>query len=524
MTEVDVTYVFDEILGRHMERLFGSRHGIGGLPLQIGTIACLTLLADQVERGQNGQASGEENTAESLEAKLAELGFQDKEKVQSVIQEMKGKGYIVTDEQGKITGGKPAVSMAKLLERVFPKLPGKTLVAYFIQTIDEVLTGRKTTEVAVTHFDQTLKMQGLPLKTRKSEKPEAAQGADRKQRHKTENVIRETQDVPRSTFTPLAPPVEDSGGIRIIGSAEDGFRYRVRDIKKISPSSPEPSALMGEQVLQDQPEAAGITADQSPEPQPPAMERAAEQAVEAQPSLEGPAEQPVEAASLPAESTEGHPPEVRPLPVDSHLSPPPEASPPDSGPETETVPGSGAKPLKADSPAPPPQPQGEETPQISEAASVHADVQSTPPEQAAGDPEATGDDLVEKEIAGFQDELASLCPLCREGKVREEKTGTGKPYYKCSNKACSLVSWGRPHHVSCPVCGNPFLVEMSAGHEKCRLQCPRATCKYQCTLSEDQDGAGMKTGAPAPGAGTDPGGRKPRRRVVRRRVVRKRKS
>lgn len=503
MMEVDVTYVFDEILGRHMERLLGSRLGIGGLQLQIGTVACLTLLADQLEREQNGQPS---YTTATLKTKLAELGFQDKEKAQTLIQEMTDKGYIIADDQGRITAGKPAASMAKLLEKVFPKLPGKTLVAYFIQTIDEVLTGRKTTEVAVAHFDQTLKMQGLPLKQKKSEIQSGAQGGARKQKQGAEHIVKETQTFLKSEPAALSPAVEESGGVRIIGSAGDGFRYKLRDIKKAPPTSPEaPAASPPEQFPENQP-----------------------------PAPEAPAEQPPESHPVCTEASAGPIPENQPVSMDSQPTPPPEEQGesqafPEPSPRAEDTlkGGSPPEPEKEQERAEiePEPPKEEDKPPVAEGVSAQDQIESAVSGRGTRQPEEAVDDLIEKEIAGFQNELASLCPLCKEGRVREEKTGTGRVYYKCTNKACNLVSWGRPHHISCPVCSNPFLVEISAGEEKVILQCPRATCKYQCTLSEGLAEEAKKKPAqtPVPSARTDAPSGKPRRRVVRRRLVRKKK-
>ncbi|MDD5204108.1 MAG: hypothetical protein PHS17_01730, partial [Desulfobacterales bacterium] len=489
--QVDVTYLFDEILARHMERLLGSRYGIDGLQLRIGTIACLTLIADQLDREEEDGAPGEENTAQVLESRLAELGLRDNDKVQTLIREMVEKGYLLADEQGRLSGGKPAVSMARLLERVFPKLPGKTLVAYFIQIIDEVLAGRKTPEVAVAHFDQTLKMQGFPLTQLKTEKTSHVQSPAKKEREKPDDLPREMQQGgPERKHDPLTTKEEPRVGFRIIGSSEDGFRYTARGIKTVPPITPSKFSVPAEpsqekQPVIGEPPSPELTEDQSVSPHTPTEHIPESRDV----SPEAPLEQAPETFPVSVEVPEEKSGEIS----DAEKAQPPAEEENDSGNVEE-------KPLD-----------------VNEVSSSEAGSESVAADRGSEGPEETGDDLIEKQIAGFQNELASLCPLCKEGRVREETTGTGRVYFKCTNKSCNLVSWGRPHHISCPVCNNPFLVEMSAGEEKCHLQCPRATCKYQCTISQTDSSPGRNA------ANSGLADSRPRRRVVRRRVVKKKK-
>ncbi|MDH3885757.1 MAG: hypothetical protein OET63_16155, partial [Desulfobacterales bacterium] len=106
-----------------------------------------------------------------------------------------------------------------------------------------------------------------------------------------------------------------------------------------------------------------------------------------------------------------------------------------------------------------------------------------------------------------------------------ENTATGKSYYKCSNKECNFISWGKPHHIPCPKCNNPFLIEASNKAGKTILKCPRATCRYwkKALLdSEDNYQESIKSVSQKTNEITSIS-RKPRKRVVRRRVVRRKK-
>jgi len=104
-----------------------------------------------------------------------------------------------------------------------------------------------------------------------------------------------------------------------------------------------------------------------------------------------------------------------------------------------------------------------------------------------------------------------------------ENTATGKSYYKCSNIECNFISWGRPHHILCPKCNNPFLIETTNKTGKKILKCPRATCRYWKQIimdTADNDKESIES-ALQKNNGTTPLSRKPRKRVVRRRVVRR---
>ena len=135
------------------------------------------------------------------------------------------------------------------------------------------------------------------------------------------------------------------------------------------------------------------------------------------------------------------------------------------------------------------------------------------------------DDIIEKSIAAFEEDLAMQCPLCKSAKIQANKTAMGKVYYKCSDKKCNFVSWGKPYHMVCPQCHNPFLVEITDRDGKMIIKCPRATCRYQqrsplefADLQSEK--AGSQSKEPV---NKSISLRKPRRKVVRRKLVRRKK-
>lgn len=162
-SERDVRELFDKTLGKHLERLIGTGYGIAGLAMNLSSISSLVLLSERAHDEMNHLPTAEERyTLESLHTELAEMGLKPDENLDRTLQDMVQKGYIHIDE-GRLVADKPAISMSQLLDRLFPKMPGLNLVAYFVQTMDEVLSGRKDLETAITQFDQALNLHGIPL-------------------------------------------------------------------------------------------------------------------------------------------------------------------------------------------------------------------------------------------------------------------------------------------------------------------------------------------------------------------------
>ncbi len=108
------------------------------------------------------------------------------------------------------------------------------------------------------------------------------------------------------------------------------------------------------------------------------------------------------------------------------------------------------------------------------------------------------DDAIAEKIAAFESNLALTCPICRVSTLHEQTTAAGKVYYTCPSEGCNFISWGKPHHIECRRCKNPFLVEVTDTTGNTILKCPRATCQYHQDLN-------------------------PTRKLVRKRLVRRRK-
>lgn len=169
MKAVTIKNKFDDVLSQNMERLIGTRYAIGGLPASVNAFSCIILLNEQIrsEIGENSIVL-EEYSRETLFGELEEMGFDTGDGMNATIGDMVGKGYIEFDEDNRILVKKPTVTMARLLDRIYPKMPGLNLIAYLSQVLDEVQSGRKDPNSATDQLDQVLHMHGVSLKRKQS--------------------------------------------------------------------------------------------------------------------------------------------------------------------------------------------------------------------------------------------------------------------------------------------------------------------------------------------------------------------
>lgn len=499
-----VRSLFDQTLGRHIERLLGAKYGIGALPMNLATISCLILLAErETEIDSLASNPSERYTYETLLKELAEISLDSYEDLEVAFQDMIQKGYIDVDGDGRFSAKKSTISMAQLLERAFPEMPGMNLIAYFVQTVDEVQSGRKDLDSAISQLDQVLQMQGVSLLEQITQpKPEKAPRPP---------VDRETK-----RWKTKKPRISRSGP-KILSSNGNLGQFEISEIFVEQDEPP-----------QSYPEIDEVTEAQKPE--------IPEEAKQEEPA---PEEKPVE--FTPPAETEGS--YVEPKISSETLSRLPSEPGSDKrdlfeervsvdtaledGPSTQEEPLHVSEPIEQETGASTDvETQLAETKSLRTEATLHQ-AETKYEEEIVSQEEAIdkGDQILEKRIASFEEDLAMQCPMCRKAEVQRQETATGKIYYKCSNENCNFISWGKPHHLVCPQCGNAFLVETSGRDGKTILKCPRATCRYWQKLPGEigEEPTKKAPSLPDESAKSSAISKKPRRRVVRRRVARRKR-
>jgi hypothetical protein len=450
-------------LSSHLERLTGASHGINGLPLDVVSVACLVLLVEQ------SSGSGRMLDRGLILSELREMGLDAPELLDRTLVRMAESGYLEETPNRGIFAGKPAVSMARLLDHAFPGMPGMNLVAYIAQTLDEALSGRKGLEEAADQLEQMFKRHGVEL--RRSARPERAPSQPPPQ-SKTRK--------PRSGGTPSRNRGLTPTPRPVLGAELKEFLARQAAEEKPGPQAP---------VIEEEP-------PRVPEEATSPIDLEVEETLTPGEHPSPPDEEFEEAGSMPEEQD---------LAEGLHE----EAAPPENEPEQEEYLPAEATPKDEPSPH---EPLGSEMTDRSED-------RETQQEDVPLD-DSTIDTVVEQKVAALEEQLALECPLCHKSFVEARQTATGRVYYMCPDKECMFISWGRPHHLTCPRCGNPFLVEAGSGEGDSYLKCPRATCGYRLPITGEDAAQGPREARPSPPPLSL---KKPKRRVVKRRVVRKRR-
>jgi len=480
----NVLNVFDGIIFKHLERLIGSGYGVGELPLNSATISLIILLMDR-ENEINRFPSDETNRYDikSLIKDFEEFGFDAAYDVNMVVEEMIRKGYIHTEDH-RLIPQKPTISMARLIDLIFPKMPGMNLVAYLVQTMDEVTSKRKDLDSAVSQFDQVLQMQSVPLK-KESNQSEITMVSDTSD--DTENELKPPAILGRKSSDNFSDPSNaSSAGPKVLSS--EAYKGKI-EIRKVD---------FGTSGLED------VDPDKKSSDEHKPIQN--------------------EASGTPINHTETEPhDDADSIISDTKLTPYFKKSEEAVSVEQNPNINDGVTKLAILDSA------DDNEHSLSDPTSTEQDEERV--DQNEDDPGTTDekeiikDDDIEKRITAFEEDLALECPICKQSKVTVENTGTGKPYYKCSNKDCNFISWGKPYHIPCPKCNNPFLIEASDPTGEAILKCPRATCRYRKkTLSDiTDDQRQYNESTTLKSSKTTPISRKPRRKVVRRRVVRRKK-
>lgn len=386
-----IKHHFEDIFTNHYERLTNSRQSMGGLPFTLENIVCFILFGGRELDIEDVYGDvNERYTMETFMADAKEAGIETNEALYKAISDMVAQKFLYLQPDNHFYSYQATRETARMLNRIYPKMKGISMLAYLGQTIQEMESGRIADKTALSRFDQILESHGVPLP-----KPKIPR-------------IAPTLSKPSSAVLKKGEEKKTAPGSKII-----------RDYV-LSPSGV--MAKIEKSVPDNRPDSQAAAEFVAPPFEP-------------EPSPDIYSQQKQDYTTAPA-----------------------------------------APPQAAAAPAPEPLPEESE-------------------------PAVVNDDEIAAKIADFEQKLALVCPICKTGTLKDEKTAAGKPFYSCTSNACNFISWGRPHQIACARCKNSFMVEDEDRSGQVFLKCPRATCQYRQPL----------TAAAAPVA----------KKVVRKRLVRR---
>lgn len=398
---------FDRVLKRHIRRLLDVSDSDQLPPYSLNMVACLLVLSErEKEMTEFPDSPLKRYTRETFLKDLDEIGIDPDDSITAEIRNLAQAGYIAISGNEEYEIREPATRLLSMLDGIFPTFPGLSLVAYILQAIEEVISGRKEMMLAIRQFDETLLTRGESVSKQRIEalrRQRVAAAAMRK-----EDPAAQKQ---RETYLEKLKALRSrqrgaSADTTVVLTSGYSGKIEIRELFPKESESQEPE--IEDEAIDD---GGAVTADT--------------------PEL-------ADVALPPGETIE---PEIPDKPE---------------------------KPGEAE-PAPP----------VGESREPFEALSSSAPIEADAPEETSTEESIAKRIQAFEEQLAMTCPVCKEGKILTDITGKDKTYYHCSNKACGLVSWGKPHHLACPLCENPFLIEFPQKDDGIGLKCPRATCSFQ---------------------------------------------
>jgi ssDNA-binding Zn-finger/Zn-ribbon topoisomerase 1 len=517
---------FEELLGQHMERLIGTREGIGGLSLNLGTISCLFILAErETEMETSGSSFNDRYTRETILQDLSELGLPPSLEFNNVLKEVIEKGYIAVDSEGWLFANKPAMSMAHLLDNAFGSVSGINFIAYIIQRVDEVATGRMKLKDALKQFEETLLIHGQPVLKETSKKTlpskeKNTQTIERKKQLASQakklleeyrNRTRKEQSLGRVAPEPLSE-------LRVISPSGEIDQFELKDFSQKKDTVIE---AREDRVVEPGHQAQEISRE---------MPGGAAETVVSQAETAPPAETAGLSPEHEASDQSAHEVLTKPEsdgPGLSRVTGSDEASSAETSPDYGEASASTLEPVARDTAFVPDEQVGTDKgpAQLEEARPPDVVGDRTEDAPPGSGPSLT-DALIEEQIAAFEEGLAMICPICSIGNVKAERTAKDRIFYKCTNEKCIFISWGKPYHMGCPLCNNPFLVEISDDPDNISLKCPRATCSHRQNMADKMTGSvqeGPVAAAKQDSSAKESPPKKKRRKVVRKRLVRRKK-
>lgn len=549
----------DDILVEQISKLIEIDLAAAALSFNLATITSLFLLVDREKEIQGSPRNPPERyDMQSFLRELEDIGLEIDDDLLAALQSLAQCGYIEKDSNDRYYANISAFTLVAFLDNLFPGMKGLNLVGYIVQTITEVVSGRRKLEDARMFLQQTLFAQGVSLsrqtfahsqkenlknqvkqhsmnqaladdmkkaylerlETLKSLKDEVSSkpafisryGSVSSDNLKIREVFprsrQETSDKPISKPTAPAPPAPEKTYERTVDE------IRPEPVPEISQSAPEEKSVAAPELKPEiQPEvktesSTEIAAEPKPQPEP-------EKEPERQPQTFVSETADLKPIQEPESSRTAMPQPAEPQILSEHK--------PDHDETSEsktTVQKTSDEQIYPEEKKAAPEPSNiqDRTPAKISQPEPEEDYDESEHDNEREHPieDEIDDDEIARRIAAFSEELALPCPVCEKGRVKSGETEKGRIYFKCTNHTCNFVSWSKPYNFKCPICNNHFLVEYTTPDGELSLKCPRATCSY--TQKGILNPAAAVTSTPALSSG---GGEAPKKKKLVRRVKKK---
>ena len=445
----------------------------------------LNLKSEQIIPEQISSSESEYYTFESLFDDLQDFSAPAEAPLISLLQEMMDKDYLQINGDGGFLFQDKGVKVIKTLNRAFPGMMGINLSAYFEQTVNEVVSGRKSLDFALKQFDQNFVMHGVPLV--KVHVPKAVPVRQKRSKNIIKSpdpaVVKEVQK------EPVAPEEQASTAV------DEPLGEKVEDMAVEEVSSPqvmeEPAGVGAESEEAGQEDV--LLEETAGEGEPDAQEDlSAGEEPEQEDFVDQAGDEEVEHEEFAAPAVEDGQ-EIKTDQQEEEVRAVFEADVADASPVQEEATSRDAGDHAPEVPDEKVREAGKICPECGRPLLLKSD-RFGKFLACSGYPSCRHSESHSTE----HDRVDVVCPICQAESLVVKRTATGKKLYVCPAADCEFMAWSKPHAVRCPSCASPFLVEKKKAPGEVVLRCPKAGCSYQQLFDKAVEGGGGAEEAPAP--------------------------
>jgi len=534
--EVQIRKEVEQLLRKHVRRLSGVTHELSNvfLSLDLLTLTSTVLLVERESEISQG-LEDERYNENALLKSLSELGLSQEREVKRSLQLMEQKKYYDHTEDNKLRPLEVANKLNTHINEIFPKMPGLNLIVYFNQIMDEVLSSRKTVELAVAQIDKTLQTQGVSkFKTKGKAKPKRKEtkarpslasllnkskrlsslGRRKKEKPLPQPKVENITPEPDQPKPPVSKETLEEKAAKIV--SDDLGNYVDQDFEgayainpdEIGAGVTDPQALADQFLGADgQTETPNVIS--SPDTTD-SEDNADTEESESKDEIGSNAQS--YADDLFDSFQSAHQPASDDASANEDKDKPEDIEDDDDHLEDED--------------------EDEEHEDIDEEDEEETDEDEDEDEEEEeeddDDDDTDEDDEIKSQIEAMNESLKTKrglrekghepinCPLCHEETIVEMETSSHKTYYTCNNDECKFISWEKPYDQKCPKCEEPFLIQTHVDDVPV-YQCPNDNCDFEVNLDDVDD----DTFLPQTESITEPEISKPKKKKKRKKLVRK---
>jgi rubrerythrin len=443
----------------------------------------------------------------SLLKSLSEMGLNQDREIKRTLQIMEQKKYFDILENKTYQPLEVAIKLTTHINEIFPQMPGLNLIVYFNQIIDEVLSNRKTVELAVAQIDKTLQTQGFskfktmgktkhkPKSKTSKAKPSLASMLKKSKRLSSLNRLKKKK---------APPPVKPSETAQ---QPAESIEQKAARIVSDNLGDIVSNDFEGAYSINPDEIGAGVTDPQE-------LADMFVNSDEKKPDTSEPIEDIIQTDiqvdiddSENSESSDGIDSNAQSYADQLFQTFQPEKQEEDSSEQSDPVSDVASEDddefeeeeyIEGEDDEADEMEDDEEDDDEEEDDDVEEDEIDDDDDDEESDDDDDEDDEIKRQIEEMNESLkvkrgirqksheALNCPLCHEETIVELETSSHKTYYSCNNDDCKFISWDKPVDNKCPKCDNLFLIEVE-NDGKLEYQCPNKNCDYKINKEEVDD-------------------------------------